>query len=249
MDYIKLKKKFDTIRKMDWNTVFIDTCTQNWHENWFIDGLRADVKNTDDGMILDAGAVAHDHACHAVLWTKQEFAGDLKIEFSFTRLDTMTRWVNILYIQAMGIGESPYNNDITQWNNLRTIPYMRTYFEKMKLLHVSYAAFDNSSDDPEDYIRARLYPVRPGCDFETETMLDGELTHTGMFEPGIVYHCTAFKTGTELLFEVSLSDGSGAIRCGWELPKQGVPEKGRIGLRQMWTRCSMYKDFKVSITR
>jgi len=41
-------------------------------------------------MILSAGPTAGSDSCHAVLWTKRSFSGDVKIEFEYTRADTKT---------------------------------------------------------------------------------------------------------------------------------------------------------------
>ena len=49
-----------------------------------------------------AGPVPRENASHAVLWTKQSFAGDVKIEYEYTRTDDANQYVNILYIQATG---------------------------------------------------------------------------------------------------------------------------------------------------
>ena len=125
----------------DWQLEFYDHCSGDWQSQWFLDGLRAEIENTKDGMVFSAGPVEGDHACHAVLWTKDSFKGDVKIEYNYTRTDTRTIWVNILYIQATGV--DPYSSDISEWNDLRNIPYMSTYFMNMKTLHISYAAFKN----------------------------------------------------------------------------------------------------------
>lgn len=62
-------------------------------------------------MLLSVGPIPRDHASHCVLWTKESFAGDVKIEFDYWRLDTIQRWVNILYIQATGTGIASYDDD------------------------------------------------------------------------------------------------------------------------------------------
>ena len=78
-----------------------------------------------------------------VLWTEDEFQGDVKIEYEYTRLDNETNCVNILYIQASGSGEAPYHEDITQWYQLAAcrVLAMRMYFDHMHTYHISYAAF------------------------------------------------------------------------------------------------------------
>ena len=72
-----------------------------------------------------------------VLWTRNSFTGDLRIDYSYTRLDDETRCVNILYIQATGYGEGQYAKDISKWNGLRRVPAMRMYFDHMHTYHIS----------------------------------------------------------------------------------------------------------------
>ena len=59
-------------------------------------------------MTLTAGPEFKNDAHHMVLWTKDTFQGDLKIEYEYSRIDEATNCVNILYIQATGSGDSPY---------------------------------------------------------------------------------------------------------------------------------------------
>ena len=77
----------------------------------------------------------------------EQLAGDLKIEYDYTRTDNETRCVNILYIQATGSGKGPYALDISDWNELRKVPAMATYFNHMHAYHISYAAFPNSGEN------------------------------------------------------------------------------------------------------
>jgi hypothetical protein len=86
---------------------FSDPCTEDWEDNWFLDGNIATVENTENGMNFKAGPVNRNDAHHAVLWTKESFSGDVKIEYNYTRTDSQTVNVNILYIQATGTGKGP----------------------------------------------------------------------------------------------------------------------------------------------
>ena len=73
-------------------------------------------------MELTAGSEFGNNAHHMVLWTKESFEGDLKIDYEYTRLDEATRCVTILYIEATGSGKGPYVKDISRWNELRKCP-------------------------------------------------------------------------------------------------------------------------------
>jgi len=237
------EQQFDELRKLEWKEVFNDKGDGDWQDLWFLDGQRANIKNMEDGMLFSAGPIERDNASHAVLWTKKEFAGDLKIEYDFTRMDDITKYVNIIYIQATGKKEGPYVEDITEWSDLRNIPYMSSYFRNMNLWHVSYAAFGNDdASDKVDYVRARRYPVLPGKKF-SDTRVGTSYDDSGLFEPGKKYHMTFIKKGDLLLMKV---EGEGLEKYfNWDFSDHPSIEKGRIGLRHMWTRCSKYANFSV----
>ncbi|MFP4027754.1 MAG: DUF1961 family protein [Candidatus Brocadiia bacterium] len=236
------QETFDKLLDGDWELVFEDSGTQNWQDNWFVDGERADIRNTPEGMVFSAGPVAYDNGSHSVLWTRESFAGNIRIEFDFTRLDTITRFVNILYIQATGIGEEPYTEDIAEWADLRQVPFMSSYFNNMNLLHISYAAFGNQDDKDEDYVRARRYPARPDRPFG-ETDLSPDNFETGLFRPGKTYHICAIKTDDHLFFDVQGEEQGDLFH--WPLNDVEPIDHGRVGIRHMWTRCSRYANVQV----
>ncbi len=239
------KSSFQELNKSDnWRLSFDDSCTKDWQSHWFLDGLRATLKNTKDGMIYSAGTVNKDDACHAVLWTKNAFKGAVKIEFDYTRTDARNVWVNILYIQATGHGKPPYSKDITEWNEMRIIPSMRNYFNNMNTLQVSYAAFTGDNTDPEDdYMRMRKYPRKEGENFQKSTEIPSAYFQTGLYKPGETYHITVIKNDDEVFFKVIGSDVEKLFY--WTSPKIKEVTEGRIGLRHMYTRSARYKNFKV----
>ncbi len=240
------EETFKELLSQDWQLKFEDSGAENWRDHWFLDGCRADLRNTPRGMVYAAGPigdpVARDNGSHAVLWTKQSFEGDMRIEFDYTRLDTIFRFVNILYIQATGICEGPYSEDIADWAHLRDVPRMSTYFNNMNLLHVSYAAFQNQNDHEDDYVRARRYPARPDRPFK-ETDIEPDNFKTGLFEAGVPYHFTFIKTNGDLLFEVKNDDVRKLFH--WPLGDVEPVTHGRVGIRHMWTRCSRYGNIKM----
>lgn len=237
------QKDFDSLNvALDWQVQFEDDCTRDWQSKWFLDGLRAKVENTPEGMNFSAGPEVGNDASHTVLWTKESFEGDIKIEYQYTRTDAGTEWVTILYIQATGI--APYSQDISTWNNLRTIPAMRTYFMNMKALHISYAAYDkDNADINNDYVRVRQYPVLPGQNFATSAEIPDASFKTGLFHPGETYKITVIKTAEKLFFKVDGKKDSKLF--SWNLSDLPPILEGRIGLRHMFTRSARYKDFKV----
>ena len=114
-----------------WAEVFSDPCTADWKGKWFLDGEVGTVTNSPEGMTLTAGPEFKNDAHHMVLWTKDSFEGELKIEYEYTRLDKAPNCVTILYIQATGSGKGPYAKDITKWSGLRKTPAMKMYFDHM----------------------------------------------------------------------------------------------------------------------
>lgn len=228
-----------------WNLQLDDPCTDNWENNWFLDGLIAKVEQSEKGMNLIAGPVNRNDAHHTVLWTKQSFAGDVKIEYNYTRTDRQVVNVNILYIQATGIGKDGFDADISKWNEFREVPTMSKYFNYMNALHISYAAFEMVNDDPEDdYIRIRKYPATEETPFSDTEILPAYF-NTGLFLPGETYKITVIKSGLKIFMNVKGKELEELY--SWDLPAENPIPEGRIGLRHMYTRSAIYSDFKVFV--
>lgn len=233
-------RAFESLIHRNWKTALFDQGTKDWTEHWFLDGRKAELKNTDHGMEFYAGPTFGDDSCHAVLWTKDSFAGDVKIEYDFTRLDSEHRCVNILYIQATGSGKEPYGTDIAEWSHLRDVPAMGMYFNHMNTYHISYAAFGNTDEKDIGYIRARRY---------TASGLDGtefgpDYDPTGYFDTGVTHKMTFIKSGDHLYLHVANEEREQL--CHWHNRDFPSIFSGRIGLRQMFTRAARYENIRVS---
>jgi len=243
-EQIQAKAAFAEAAAGAWAPVFFDAGTGDWTEKWFLDGEVGSVDTTKNkGMQLTAGPRFGNDAHHMVLWTRDSFEGDLKIEFDYTRLDFENRAVNILFIQATGSGKGPYETDIAKWSHLRRVPAMRTYFNHMNTYHISYAAFPNVGKDRQAYIRGRRYmPTLPGLggtDFTPDYFPPEEL-----FAPGVPHHFTVIKRGRDLYMKVE----SPELVYYCHLINQDLPPvtEGRIGLRHMYTRSALYRNFGIS---
>lgn len=231
------KAAYEQADRGQWTEVLSDTGTADWKKLWFLDGEIGTVKNTPDGMILTAGPEFKNDAHHMVLWTKQSFAGDLKIEYEYTRLDEAKECVTILYIQATGSGKGPYHKDITQWNELRKVPAMATYFDHMHAYHISYASF------PDHYIRGRRY--MPEKDGLKGTELAPDYFPQGLFQTGVPHKITVVKKARDLYLRIENAEQT--IHCHMANPNFPAITEGRIGLRHMFTRSARYRDFRVSV--
>lgn len=228
-----------------WREVFADEGTGDWKQKWFLDGEVGKVTTGPEGMTLTAGPEFRNDAHHMVLWTKESFEGDLKIEYDYTRLDEENRCVTILYIQATGSGRKGFGKDIATWSGRRKVPAMRTYYDHMNTYHVSYAAFGNSGKSRTSYIRGRRYmPHRSGL---KGTELEPDYRFKTLFETGVKHHITVIKRDRDLLLRVENPD---AVRhCHLRNEKLPVITEGRIGLRHMFTRSARYRNFRVSVPR
>lgn len=234
---------FNQLMNTEWKEVFHDPCTSDWKAHWTLDGLKATVQNSSNGMEFTAGPEVFNDAHHAVLWTKQDFEGDLKIEYEYTRLDNEICMVTIIYIQATGSGEPGFDKDISAWAEKRTAPSMWMYFNNMHTYHISYAAFDIKNDIPRnDYIRGRRYI----CSKELKgTELDNEYMNTGLFEQGVPHKITIIKRDRNLY--MNIENAQKQQLCHFINSQFPPITEGKIGLRHMYTRGARYKDFKVSI--
>jgi len=240
-----IESRFSQLSQRDWQLAFEDSCTDDWKNNWTLEGEKATIRHSADGMDFRAGPTWKDDACHSVLWTKKSFEGDVRIDYEYTRTDDAERAVTILYVQATGSGQGPYKKDIAAWAELRKIPSMRVYWGNMNTYHISYAAFGSSKDDPEsNYLRARRY--RPGPDASLRgTELKPDYFMPGLFDRGAPHQMTIIKAADDLYMQVSNKDRT--VLCHWKNTSLPITE-GRIGLRHMYTRAARYRDFRVYTT-
>jgi len=226
-----------------WQEVFSDPGTERWQKKWFLDGEIGTVSCGPKGMTLTAGPIFKNDAHHLVLWTKQSFKGDLKIDYEYTRTDDETRCVTILYIQATGSGKAPYLADISTWNDLRKVPSMKTYFNHMNTYHLSYAAFPNYGKNRTPYLRGRRYLP------ESKKLAGSELTPDylpkGLFAPGVKHRITIIKRKRNLYLRIRNPERVSYFH--FRNPDHPVVTEGRIGLRHMFTRSARYRNFQISV--
>ena len=229
----------------EWQEVLFDPCTKDWSEHWTLDGENARITHSQKGMDFYAGPEYRNDADHAVLWTRQSFRGDIRLDYEYTKPDDSIAAVTILYLLATGDGTKNYNKDISKWADLRKIPAMRKYFGHMNTLHISYAAFGMENDDPEaDYIRARRYMPLRGQGLK-ETELKPDYFRTGLFKQGVPYQITVIKQGRDLFMRIRGDEREKL--CHWKNVSLPPINEGRIGLRHMYTRGARYRNFRISI--
>ena len=228
---------FEEASKTEWEEVLFDSFTEDWQKQWMLDGEVATAVNTPDGIELTAGPERID-AHHMVLWTKEQFEGDVKIEYEFIRMDSESAGVNILYVQATGSGKGEYQTDIAEWADLRREPAMKLYYDCMNTYHISYAVNEPS----DDYIRSRRYMPHKtglkGCELKPDYF------KTGLFQPGVPHRITVIKKDRDLFMRISNAEQTRYFH--WHNDTLPPITEGRIGLRLMWTRASKIKNFHIS---
>jgi len=253
--------RFAELESLPWRKSFEYAGKQPWGDAWSLDGEKARVRRLPPGaegrpggFELHAGPKRGEDASHAVAWTRPEFAGDLRIEYEFTRLDDVDWGVNIVYLQAQGLGPAPFTADIAQWADRRNVPAMPVYYRNMSLWHVSYAAYPTRGDAPKDYLRARRYPSipkqwhAPQHLFGDVTRVDRDYRDTGLFKQGQPVRLTWIKRGSELMLRAVPLEGDDVkpVYFRWDFSRSIPVWSGRIGLRQMSTRDSRYRGFTIS---
>lgn len=119
--------QFKKLDKLKWEEVFYDFCTDDWKKQWTLDGKKATITLSNKEMEYKAGPNRRENASHAVLWTKQSFKGDIRIDYEYTKIDDVEEAVTIIYIQATGSGAEGYNKDISKWADKREIPAMNEH--------------------------------------------------------------------------------------------------------------------------
>ena len=239
--------RFQTLLAAPWREAFVDAGTGPWTDQWALDGDLASVTHDARGMTLAAGPVAGEDAGHAVLWTRASFSGDLKLTYTFTKIDEHVENVNILYLLASGHAAEGFDWDILRWSDRRRVPAMRWYFDHMSAYHISYAAYDvhNADRDPDaDYIRARRYLPAAGNGLRG-TALPPDHARTGLFRTGVPHTITVVKHGDDLFMHVA--NPTDQRLCHWDTRVLPPLHDGRIGLRQMASRVSRYRDIRVSV--
>ena len=238
-----IKMKIAEAEKLKWKLNFSDNMKNDWQKNWFLDGEKARLTNSKNGLLFRAGSKPASDADHSVLWTKKSFSGDIKIEFDFVRRDSATRFVNIIYLFAEGSGVGSFDKDIALWKDLRKIPAMKIYFNHINAYHISFAAFENDNNNPaEDYVRARRYLPETGKGLSGTDLLPDNF-RTGMFKPAIKYRVSIIRRNNEIMLKVT---GDGKIFvCSWDTCDFPNLNDGRIGLRLMGSRISEFSDFRV----
>ena len=226
--------------------LFDDSGTEDWTQKWFLDGEKARIENGPMGMYYAAGPEPQNDTCHAVLWTRKTFSGNILIEFDYTRADTVTSYVNILYFHASGKGGKNFPKDISRWNDKRSVPSMRIYYQNMNAYHISFAAFRAHEDGTKyDYIRLRRYNPAERSKLAGSEILPDKFD-TGLFKPFHTYHIQVARYGNEIEMRIqNKSDAKDKLTLLWDASNVPSCNDGRIGLRHMYTRSSIYKDFKV----
>jgi len=231
--------------------LFEDPMNHDWRDNWFVDGEKAVLEHRDGGLAFITTASEVDKrvdragfdAQHAVLWTRREFEGDIRITYSYTKLPGCS-WQKLIYVQARGIGEAPHVKDIHAWRDLRQVASMDKYFKYMDLIALSL----------RDEIRCKRYPW---MDVERDVKLENEFlprAENKGLEIGRKYDVLVEKRKKSIMLRITdVETGEHVVDHAWNLTDEQVlenrdtrfVEKGRIGIRQMGGHKINFRNFRV----
>ena len=239
----KQQKQFKRINKESWKLQV--ACDMQSFDTacWVLDGLQGAISSSKKGLLLKAGPFIDNDSSHVVLWYKRMFSGDIKIEYDYTRMDTSRAGsVNIIYFHAKGSGIAPYTDDIMDWCDLRKVPAMKTYFNHMNTYHISYAVTATAKEPYDDYIRARQYNPLANKGLKG-TDLKPDYLNNYLFKYGIKYHITVILRNDKIFMQVC-GDNRRSLFC-FEIDSKNKLTQGYVGFRQMWGRCSRYKNLKI----
>lgn len=228
--------------------LFEDSMAGDWQKNWFLDGKKAVLEHKDGGLAFMTTESKIDKRVdrapfdsqHANLWTRQEFSGEIRISYTFSKMADSS-WQKLIYIQARGIGQKPYVEDIYAWRDLRTVARMDKYYKYMNLVSLSL----------RDQIRCKRYPV---VDLEDNSIPCESLprgVNKGLPNGG-EFKVVIEKRNKSISMQIKdAKTGEFVVDHKWdlsELTEKRSPkfvEKGRIGIRLMGGHKIIMSDFKV----
>ncbi len=234
--------------------LFEDTMTGDWREQWFLDGHKAELQQDENGLHFTATTLPGIwetrresaemrelfDSMHAVLWTREEFEGEIAVSFEMTR--TSESFTFLLYILAQGVGTPPYAEDITEWNELREIPSMHLYFRNLNLTGVTF----------RDQVRLRRYPWKDADGVDYEDNLIGEMLDYDQLPVGNTYKVyVELRTATLRIRIEEVGNPENVLDRTFNRiddldPRRPTPgTRGRIGLRHMTGTAVRYRNVQV----
>ena len=230
----------------------------DWQENWFLDGEKATITQDENGLHFQAGSEENVQerrnespemrelydSYHAVLWTRQEFEGEIGVSFKMSR--TSRGFTFLLYMLAQGVGWGPYEEDITEWNDLREeIPSMDLYHDGMNLTAVTFRW----------QLRLRRYPWHDEDGNQFNDNLIGEFIEHPEYD--YIPPENTYKVDVELRTETmririeEVGNPDNVLDRTFNRvddldPRRPDPStRGRIGLRHMFGTGVRYYNFQV----
>jgi len=103
------------------------------------------------------------------------------------------------------------------------------------------AAFPNTGDNRVQYLRARRYlPNDAGL---SGSDLKPDYYPEGLFSSGVPHKIVVIKKARTIYMKISNTEQT--YYCHFRNTDLPLIEEGRIGLRLMFTRSSLFKNFKI----
>lgn len=234
--------------------LFEDPMTGNWRDNWFLDGKKGTLTQDENGLHIQADTEPDMwerrrespemrelfDSYHMVLWTQQEFEGEIGVSYEMTR--TSEGFTFLLYLLAQGVGWGDFSEDISEWSDARDISKMNLYFGGMNLTCVTF----------RDQIRLRRYPWMDEAGENFSDNLIGEMLDYDQLPVGNTYRVDVeLRTETLRIRLEEVGNPENVLdrtftRIDDLDPRRPAPStRGRIGLRHMIGTGVRYRNFQV----
>jgi hypothetical protein len=234
--------------------LFQDPMTGDWEKNWFLDGKKSELETSEKGLHFTATTIPGIweqrkesqekrelfDSMHAVLWTKQEFEGEVWVSFEMTR--TSESFTALLYLLAQGVGWGPYAPDISEWNELRDPPTMNLYYDGMNLTGLTF----------REEVRLRRYPWHDEKKNELTDNLIGDKIDYDKLPVGKTYRVDVELRQNTMRFRIEeVGNPDNVVDKTYDRvsdldPRRPTPStRGRIGLRHMTGTSIIYHNFEV----
>jgi len=84
-----------------------------------------------------------------------------------------------------------------------------------------------------------------GQGLEATPLLPDHDTRTGLFAPGVPHTITVIKSRDKLYMHVTNDEQARLFH--WDTDSRPAITEGRVGLRHMYTRSALYRNFRISV--
>lgn len=211
-----------------WTLAFDDPGSGGWSGKYDLHGPPCAQASNVGGIRLRSCASEDDSL---ILWTRQRFDGDMKVEYDYRILSNLSPTQEIASALLIGTGDGATGlpADFAAW----TVPFDQGRYQNTNTLWMNYAYQNPASGDP---LRIRLRR-NPGYNNL------GDAPPEFPFNVGTTYHIVVEKVGSN--FTVSVTGPSGTRSHTWSNSSIGGITGGYVGFRNMHFRETLISNVRI----